>query len=137
MRILFPPEGSRVGVGLRQESVDRGLKLNDRAEHATLEAPLGEFGEKTLDRVQPRGRCRGEVEAPPRMASQPFLDLRMFVGGVVVDDGVDCLAFWYGGLGHIEKANELLMPVPLHAAADHRAVQHVEGGEQRRGAFRL
>jgi hypothetical protein len=31
------------------------------------------------------------VEAPPRMASQPFLDLRMLVGGVVVDDGVDRL----------------------------------------------
>jgi hypothetical protein len=137
VRILCPPEGSRVGVDLRQEAVDCGLKVDDRAEHAAFEAPLGELGEITLDRVQPGGRCRGEVEAPPRMPSQPFLDLRVLMGGVVVDDGVDCLALWYGGLGHIEKADELLMPVPLHAAADHRAVQHVEGGKQGRGAIAL
>jgi hypothetical protein len=44
--ILFPPEGSRVGVSLCQEAIDRGLKFNDRAKHAALEAPLGELGEK-------------------------------------------------------------------------------------------
>jgi hypothetical protein len=47
VRILCPPEGSRIGVGLREEAVDRGLKLNDRAKRV-----LGELG-KTLDRVQP------------------------------------------------------------------------------------
>src|SRR3954451_4606325 len=79
----------------------------------------------------------GEVEAPTRMASQPFPDLRMFVGGVVVNDGVDRLARWHGGLGGIEKADELLMPMPLHAAADHGAVQHIEGCKQCCGAIPL
>ena len=40
-------------------------------------------------------------------------------------------------LDGVEEADELLMPVALHAAADHRALQHVEGGEQGRGAVAL
>jgi len=35
------------------------------------------------------------------------------------------------GLDLVEEADELLMPVALHVAADHRAIQHVERGEQR------
>jgi hypothetical protein len=47
---------------------------------------------------------------------------------------VDRLALWHGGP---EKADELLIPVPLHAAAEHRAVQHVERGKQGRCAIPL
>src|SRR5512144_2552416 len=34
----------------------------------------------------------------------------------------------------VEEANELLVPVALHALPDHRAVEHVHGSEQRRRA---
>ena len=37
----------------------------------------------------------------------------------------------------VEEADELLMPMALHVAADDGAVEHVEGGEQRGGAVRL
>ena len=37
----------------------------------------------------------------------------------------------------VEEANELLMPVALHAAAYDPAVEHVEGGKQRGGAVAL
>ena len=33
-------------------------------------------------------------------------------------------------LDRVEKADELLMPVALHAAADHRALQDVQSGKQ-------
>ena len=56
--------------------------------------------------------------------------LGCFVGGVVVDDGVDDLAGRDCGLDLVQEADELLMPVALHAAADHRPVQDVERGEQ-------
>jgi len=36
-----------------------------------------------------------------------------------------------GVIDGVEEADELLMPVALHATADDLAVQHVEGGEQR------
>jgi hypothetical protein len=65
------------------------------------------------------------------------LHLRVFVGGVVINDGVDRFALWHSGLGDVEKADKLLMPVPLHAAADHRAVQNVKRREQRRRAMPL
>ena len=41
------------------------------------------------------------------------------------------------GLDRIEKADEFLMPMVLHAAADDLAVEHVEGGEQGGGAVML
>jgi hypothetical protein len=52
----------------------------------------------------------------------------MLVGGVVVEDGVDGLADRDLALDGVQKADELLMPVALHAAADDLAFQHVEGG---------
>ena len=56
------------------------------------------------------------------------------MGGVVVEDRVDRLAGWNLALDGVEKADELLMPVALHVAADHRAVEDVHRGEQRRRA---
>ena len=40
-------------------------------------------------------------------------------------------------LDGVEEADELLMAVALHAPADDRALEHVEGGEQRGGAVAL
>jgi hypothetical protein len=59
------------------------------------------------------------------------------VGGIVVDDGLDDPAGWHGPLDGIEEADELLVPVALHAAADHGAFQHVQCREQRRRAMAL
>src|SRR5437763_8517594 len=61
----------------------------------------------------------------------------MLVSGVVVKDCVDDLAGGNFALDGIEKADQLLMGVPLHAAAEHHAVQDVEGGEQGGGAVAL
>lgn len=60
------------------------------------------------------------------MAAQLRHDLGVFVGGVVVQDGVDELSGGTSAFDGIEETNELLMPVPLPAAADGRAVQHVK-----------
>ena len=47
---------------------------------------------------------------------------------------MDHLAGRYRALDGAQEAQELLMPVALHAAAEHRALEHVEGGEQGGGA---
>ena len=62
-------------------------------------------------------------------ASQAF-HLGMLVGGIVVEDDVNDLADRRLGLDGVEEADELLMAVPLHAAADDIALDDVEGGEQ-------
>jgi hypothetical protein len=50
---------------------------------------------------------------------------------------VDELAGRDLGFDRIEEADELLMPVPLHAATDDLAFEHVEGGKQRGRAMRF
>ena len=65
---------------------------------------------------------------------EPGADLGVLVGGVVVEDGVDQLAGRHVAPRPVEEADELLVPVPLHALADDRAVEHVQRGEQGGGA---
>ena len=85
-------EGFGIIVVLFDVAVDGGLEVNDRVEDAAFEAPAGERGEEALDGVDPGGRCRGEMKGPARMAGEPGQHLGMFVGGVVVGDGVDRLS---------------------------------------------
>ena len=77
------------------------------------------------------------MEDETRMARQPGLDLRMLVGGVVVDDSLDDPAGWHRPLDGIEKADEFLMSMTLHAASDDLAFKDVESGEQGGGAMAL
>jgi hypothetical protein len=67
----------------------------------------------------------------------PGDDLRLLVSGTVVEDDVDDLPGRDGSLEGVEEADELLMPVALHATARHGPVEHVEGGEERGGAVAL
>ena len=61
----------------------------------------------------------------------------MLVGGIVVEDDVDQLAGRDRRARRVEEADELLVAMALHAAADHLAVEHVERGEQGRRAVAL
>lgn len=64
---------------------------------------------------------------------EPRAHLRVLVGCVVVEDP---LAGRNGGFDGVEEADELTVPVALHAAADHGSLEDVEGGKQDRvGAF--
>ena len=124
-------------VGLFDEAVDGGLEIDDGTEHAASEAPPGELCEEALDGVEPRCRCRREVEDKARMPGEPRHHLRVLVGGVVVEDDMNDLSDRHLGLDGVEEADELLMPVALHAAPDHGTFQHVERREQRGGAIAL
>ena len=52
------------------------------------------------------------------------------MGGVVVQDRMDCLAGGDFALDGVEEADELLMPVALHVAADDGSVEHVHRRKQ-------
>jgi hypothetical protein len=60
----------------------------------------------------------GDVEHPARMAGKPAQDLGMLVAAIVVEDHVDHLAGRHGALDRAQEAQELLVAVPLHAAAE-------------------
>src|SRR4051812_38148733 len=61
----------------------------------------------------------------------------MFVGAVIVEDRMDQLAGRDRALDGIEKANELLVGMALHAAAEDHADERVEGGKQSSRAVAL
>jgi len=104
---------------------------------AALEATLRQFREEALDRVEPRAGRRCEVKGKALMAVEPGAHLGMLVGGIVVEDDVDRLVGWHLGIDGVEKTDELLVPVTLHVPADDGAVEHVEGGKQRRRVMPL
>ena len=74
------------------------------------------------------------MERPAGMPRQPLAHLWMLVGRIVVDDGVDHLSHGDLRLDHIEEADELLVAMALHVAANDGAIEDVEGCEQRGGA---
>jgi hypothetical protein len=55
----------------------------------------------------------------------------------VVEDDVEDFAGRHLPLDRVQEAEELLVAVARHAAADHRAVEHVERREQGGGAVAL
>ena len=61
----------------------------------------------------------------------------MFVGGVIVGDGVEDFASRHISFDGGEKANEFLMPMLLHAAPDDGSVKDIEGGKERCRAVAL
>src|SRR5579863_5518835 len=65
------------------------------------------------------------------MPLKPLADLGVLVGGVVVEDDVDSLAGGHLRFDQIEKADEFLVAMPLHVAADHGSVEHVERRKER------
>ena len=77
------------------------------------------------------------MEGPAGMARQPLPDLGMLVRGIVVEDHVNDFASRHFGFDGVEKADELLMPMALHTAADDRAIEDIESGEQSRRAVAL
>ena len=61
----------------------------------------------------------------------------MLVGGIVVEHDVDRLVGRHLAFDRIEKADEFLVPMALHAAPDDLALKDVESGEQGSGAVAL
>jgi hypothetical protein len=129
-----PDEGFGIGVCLSDKAVDSDLEVNDGSEHAALEATARELGEEAFDRMEPGCGGRGEVERPVGMPGQLLAHLRMLVGRIVVDHGVDHFSHGNLLLDRVEEADELLMAVALHVAAEDGAVKDVESCEQRGGA---
>ena len=73
------------------------------------------------------------MEGEARVPDEPLADLGVRLGGVVVEDGADRLAGGHLCFDQVEKADEFLMAVALHVAADHIPVEHVERSKQRCG----
>ena len=102
-------------------------------ERAAFEVPPRKLGEEPLDRVEPRARGRCEA----LVAVEPDADLGVLVDGVIVEDQVDLLALRHRDLNRVEEADEFLMAMALHVAADDGSIENIESGEQGRRAVAL
>ena len=71
------------------------------------------------------------MEGEAAMPRQPCQHLGVLVRGIVVENDVEQFARRHLGLDGVEEADELLVPVALHAVADDPALQHVQGGANR------
>ncbi len=71
------------------------------------------------------------------MACEPDPDFLVLVSSVVVEDGVDRDAGGYRARDAVEASRELLVAMPAGMLADDRAVEHGQGGKQRRRAVAL
>ena len=63
------------------------------------------------------------------MIDEPFENLGLFVGGVVVDDGVDNFSGRDGVLDDVEEVDELLADA-VHAASDYGSVGEVSAANR-------
>ena len=98
-----PLEWLAVRVVGRDEVINALHELFDAGERAASDGFVGDQREEAFDLIEPRAVGRDEVHVPARSGCQPCLDLRMAVGGVVVDDAVDVQI---GGHGLVNLAQE-------------------------------
>lgn len=106
-----PLEGLAALVVGSDEVVNALYELPDAGKRATSDRLVGDQGEESLDLIQPGAVGRDEVHVPARPGSQPRLDLRVTVGGIVVADAVDIQLGGHGLDDLAQERQELLVPV--------------------------
>lgn len=97
----------------------------------------GQFGKPSFDHVQPGRTRRCEVEMKTRMLGQPLFDDRMRVCPIVVQDQMKIAAAGSRAINRLKELQELLMAMTRITGANHRPVQHVQGGEKARRSIPL
>jgi hypothetical protein len=87
--VCIPCEGIRLCIVFDDEAIDGSLQVDDRDEHAALQASFGEFGEEAFDSVELGARCRREVESKALAPVEPCANLRALMRGVVVENDMN------------------------------------------------
>lgn len=99
-------------------------------ERSSPDGALGDEREEAFDLVEPRGVGWREMNVPTRPAGEPGPDLRMLVGGAVVDDEMDVKLGRHISFDVTQEGQELLVTMAGFALGDDCADEHVEGSKQ-------
>lgn len=75
------------------------------------------------------------MEYRARVTGEPIQNFRVFLGGVVVEEGMTNPAGHRRPLDDVEELDELMVVVLLHTTIDCGAVGHMEGDEERGGRY--
>jgi len=127
----------RVLISAVDVAVDGLDKFVDAGYGQSLQLSSRQFGEEAFDEVEPRRRCRNEVEVHPRVFCEPSAYLGMLVRGIVIEDHVDLELRGHRALDGAKEPQELLVAMSRHALVDDLAGGDIECCEQRRGAVPL
>src|SRR6266849_3698998 len=114
-----------------------GFKVAGAAKDATPQLLRGQESKPTLDEIEPRSACWGEVKMKTWALQQPALNGGRLMSTVVVEDQMDVKPWWHLGLDLVEelaKLDRAMAPVEL---ANNLASLSVQGGEQRSGTVAL
>ncbi len=109
MQILLAPP-SRFVLGLRTVVAatdvieDGSHQLPDTAEGSSPDTLVSNLREEAFHQIEP-GSARGrEVPVIPGVCGKPGLHRRMGVGGIVVEDEMNCQPTWRAALDPRQKA---------------------------------
>src|SRR4249920_3369958 len=104
--------------------LDGGFELGHTLEDTASDAIGSDAAEETLDLVEPRRRCRGEVHVETWMPLKPSLHLGVLVCGIVVGDQVQVQPLGGVAVDCAQEFKPFLMAVTLHALPN-----NVAGGD--------
>ena len=121
-----PDERSGTVVVLPDVVVDGADQLRNATESPAPDPLPGDFGEPSLNHVQPGSAGRREVQVVTRVRRKPLSDLRVLMRSVVVQNEVNLAALRRTRFQAVQKGDELAVPMPGLAGADYLAGENVE-----------
>ncbi len=101
------------------------MQFVNAAKRATSDGLLFEFGEPTLDQVEPTGAGRDEVKHDARSFPQPVADALVGVDGIVVQDQVQAARRGKLRFDAAKEAQKLLVAVARVALSHDAAFANV------------
>ena len=102
----------------------------DTAKRAASYCLLGDQSEPALHLVEPTGVGGSVVDVVTRPAREPSLNLRMFMGAVVIRDQMDIESGRDATVEVIEKSEKFLVAMAWFAHRNDFAIEHVERRKQ-------
>ena len=132
LSILVPGENLGIIIMMLQEFLDRGNEIRNAFEHTASNPALSQLSKPTLDHIQPRGAGGREMEMHAGVSLEPALHHGTFMRAVIVHDEMQIEFRRCGLLNGLEKFDKLLTPMSRQTLPDDRAIEHVEGGKERR-----
>ncbi len=98
-----------------------------------------ELGEEALDEVQPRAMLgrEGELEAFRRSGVEPSCCFSRYVGGMIIENQLDCGAGRISGVEKLEEVDELPAAVAVSDERMDLAGKQVDAGQQAERAMAL
>lgn len=114
-----PNEGFGMFVMIGEIPVDGDLQIGDAPEYPSTNPLMSDLREKAFHKVQPGAGCRSKMKVEAWVTLQPCLHFWMLMGRIIVSDQVQIEVFRCASINFAQELDEFLMPVPVHALADH------------------